>query len=191
MGNLVSIRRWITYGLKRTASKRPCNNYHAPDDTLCSICIDDLFDDISANETTTLICGHRFHTGCIKPWMRLKGTCPFCRRADNTTFPRTVAEVLTGYAEDISLHHTIHEAIVREIERNIMMISNTVFENEAIRLAESINQQHFDSTFGLRDAIMDRSIRVQHAIQRIMLPAMTITNAPTPDEHWEQLEPLL
>ena len=171
MGNRLSCGS-ITYGMKTTASKRPSNDYHASDDTVCAICMDDSFDVESDNKATTLICGHRFHTECIQPWMRHKGTCPFCRRPDNTTFPRTVAEIRRVYSED-----AIHAQIVREMQR-IILSNNHGFQNEEIRLAESIDMERY-----LTD--------LTDAIHRIMLSYPTTANTSTVNERWEQLEPLL
>ncbi|OZJ04970.1 hypothetical protein BZG36_01768 [Bifiguratus adelaidae] len=42
----------------------------------CAICKDEfLLDD----KTTQLPCHHEFHEECIKPWLKVNGTCPVCR----------------------------------------------------------------------------------------------------------------
>ncbi|KAH7348282.1 hypothetical protein BKA65DRAFT_257615 [Rhexocercosporidium sp. MPI-PUGE-AT-0058] len=43
----------------------------------CSICVDDF---VQGEETRMLPCTHRFHPGCIDPWLLdTSGTCPVCR----------------------------------------------------------------------------------------------------------------
>ncbi|KAF7106934.1 hypothetical protein CFC21_107636 [Triticum aestivum] len=47
----------------------------------CPICMEDDDDDNAATgawkETP---CGHRFHGRCVERWLRVKGSCPMCRR---------------------------------------------------------------------------------------------------------------
>jgi len=43
------------------------------DQTMCPICLEELRD------PAALECGHRFHRGCIDPWIQSHGTCPLCR----------------------------------------------------------------------------------------------------------------
>ncbi|KAJ4972246.1 hypothetical protein NE237_005345 [Protea cynaroides] len=42
----------------------------------CSVCLEDF--DIGA-EATEMPCKHRFHNGCILPWLELHSSCPVCR----------------------------------------------------------------------------------------------------------------
>ncbi|XP_030524339.2 E3 ubiquitin-protein ligase SIRP1-like [Rhodamnia argentea] len=42
----------------------------------CSVCLDDLQIGAEAKE---MPCKHRFHTGCILPWLELHSSCPVCR----------------------------------------------------------------------------------------------------------------
>ncbi|KAJ8621711.1 hypothetical protein MRB53_030240 [Persea americana] len=42
----------------------------------CSICLDD-FD--MGSEAKEMPCKHKFHSGCIVPWLELHSTCPVCR----------------------------------------------------------------------------------------------------------------
>ena len=43
----------------------------------CTICLEDLDKNSSVS---VLKCGHEFHTSCIKDWMKIKKTCPICRK---------------------------------------------------------------------------------------------------------------
>lgn len=43
----------------------------------CTICLDSLEKN---NSVATLECGHEFHNCCIKDWMKIKKTCPICRK---------------------------------------------------------------------------------------------------------------
>lgn len=42
----------------------------------CSVCLDDF--EIGA-EAKEMPCKHKFHTGCILPWLELHSSCPVCR----------------------------------------------------------------------------------------------------------------
>jgi hypothetical protein len=46
-------------------------------DEECTICLDSLNNN---NKVSTLKCGHKFHNCCIKNWMKIKKTCPICRK---------------------------------------------------------------------------------------------------------------
>ena len=42
----------------------------------CSICMEE-----NSHETTVgLDCGHFFHKKCLTDWIRIRGSCPMCRR---------------------------------------------------------------------------------------------------------------
>ncbi|XP_052192717.1 probable E3 ubiquitin-protein ligase RHY1A [Diospyros lotus] len=43
----------------------------------CSICLENF---LEGDELLCLTCGHRFHSGCLYPWVRTCGDCPYCRR---------------------------------------------------------------------------------------------------------------
>eukprot|EP01052_Picozoa_sp_SAG31_P004876 SAG31_NODE_207_length_20316_cov_20.465400_6_plen_575_part_00 len=54
----------------------------------CSVCHEPCFDTVNQCLTTgahkschvtTFPCGHKFHTGCILPWLARSNTCPTCR----------------------------------------------------------------------------------------------------------------
>jgi len=50
---------------------------------LCPICLTETVDVKGAffsMSSTTLECGHRFHSRCIDRWMATQDTCPCCRR---------------------------------------------------------------------------------------------------------------
>ncbi|XP_010257723.1 PREDICTED: E3 ubiquitin-protein ligase RING1-like [Nelumbo nucifera] len=42
----------------------------------CSVCLDDLEIGTEAKE---MPCKHKFHSGCILPWLKLHSSCPICR----------------------------------------------------------------------------------------------------------------
>ncbi|KAL6964086.1 hypothetical protein U1Q18_035142 [Sarracenia purpurea var. burkii] len=43
----------------------------------CSICLDSF---LEGDELICLPCAHRFHSGCLDPWIQTCGDCPYCRR---------------------------------------------------------------------------------------------------------------
>ncbi|KAJ8768887.1 hypothetical protein K2173_023882 [Erythroxylum novogranatense] len=43
----------------------------------CGICLENF---MKGDELIRLPCGHRFHSACLDPWIRICGDCPFCRR---------------------------------------------------------------------------------------------------------------
>ena len=55
-------------------------------DLECSICMSDA---IGQGAMLTL-CGHRFHAGCIMPWLSSHNTCPNCRQIAIPTSPAPV-----------------------------------------------------------------------------------------------------
>lgn len=46
------------------------------DNMQCSVCLDDLEMGTEAKE---MPCKHKFHSGCILPWLELHSSCPVCR----------------------------------------------------------------------------------------------------------------
>ncbi|XP_050364322.1 probable E3 ubiquitin-protein ligase RHY1A [Argentina anserina] len=44
----------------------------------CSICLESF---MNGDELICLPCAHRFHATCLGPWVRIRGDCPYCRRA--------------------------------------------------------------------------------------------------------------
>ncbi|KAG6538126.1 uncharacterized RING finger protein P32A8.03c-like [Zingiber officinale] len=46
------------------------------EDSSCSICLDDFE---VMTQALAMPCGHSFHEGCLKEWLRRKNSCPLCR----------------------------------------------------------------------------------------------------------------
>ncbi|KAH0449887.1 hypothetical protein IEQ34_020579 [Dendrobium chrysotoxum] len=42
----------------------------------CSVCLESFQE---GDGLLRLLCGHRFHTACLEPWLRTCGDCPYCR----------------------------------------------------------------------------------------------------------------
>ena len=49
--------------------------YHDPE---CAVCQEDY---AGTDEKFTLLCGHEFHTGCVRQWFEVSHRCPLCRRS--------------------------------------------------------------------------------------------------------------
>ena len=45
----------------------------------CSICLEDIGDDVPQEYRTILSCDHEFHPACILKWFEHKTSCPTCR----------------------------------------------------------------------------------------------------------------
>lgn len=58
-----------------TKCGQPYCGAHLPSSE-CSVCMELS---LAKAGSTLLHCGHRFHTGCIGPWLRQHDTCPVCR----------------------------------------------------------------------------------------------------------------
>ena len=48
-----------------------------PKDGICAICTDEARE---GDQWKTLTCDHKFHPGCIDPWLSQHPTCPLCRK---------------------------------------------------------------------------------------------------------------
>jgi hypothetical protein len=71
--------------LQLIARKEKPIHMNNDEDTDCSIC---LLSGHSENPLSTTLCGHKFHKGCIQPWIAKHKNCPICRRS--------VVEVVTN-----------------------------------------------------------------------------------------------
>ncbi|KAI4973783.1 hypothetical protein ZWY2020_041564 [Hordeum vulgare] len=77
---------------------------HAPSDGHdCPICMED--DDVDDDAATAsprawreTPCGHRFHKQCVERWLRVKGSCPMCRR-QVVTMPATRSPSNAGFSD--------------------------------------------------------------------------------------------
>lgn len=51
-------------------------------DQICSICTDEF---VVNDMLAVLQCGHSYHQTCIKGWLPIKASCPFCRAEVKTS----------------------------------------------------------------------------------------------------------
>ncbi|KAI8081887.1 uncharacterized protein B0P05DRAFT_452764, partial [Gilbertella persicaria] len=61
-----------------TLPKRPLTDKEKSQETDCAVCKDHFELD---EQVIELPCQHIFHDDCIKPWLKLNGTCPVCRHS--------------------------------------------------------------------------------------------------------------
>ena len=64
-----------------TLSKVAVTEKDVTDHSACSICLTDATMEEVEKQTELyqLQCGHKFHQGCLNPWMTTADTCPVCR----------------------------------------------------------------------------------------------------------------
>lgn len=60
--------------MKEAVEALPCTRIEVA--LICAVCLDDFEIGTEAKE---LPCRHKFHGGCILPWLELHSTCPVCR----------------------------------------------------------------------------------------------------------------
>lgn len=84
IGELIPRKDGINSSPLRAASKHQVLSVHKssssgnlPDE--CSICFEDMKNNLHGSVTMLEPCGHTFHTVCIKQWFIEKRDCPFCR----------------------------------------------------------------------------------------------------------------
>lgn len=46
---------------------------------ICSICLDNLYDEEEHKEIIKIKCNHMFHKECLEPWLRKQRNCPLCK----------------------------------------------------------------------------------------------------------------
>ena len=59
-------------------------------DTTCLICLEDFSS--SRQHRSTLHCGHKFHSKCLRLWFKKQNTCPLCRTRISTLNGKEVKE---------------------------------------------------------------------------------------------------
>jgi hypothetical protein len=50
-------------------------------DDICTICLEKVQD--GSPRTKVILCGHKFHRRCLKPWAKICNSCPICRKSIN------------------------------------------------------------------------------------------------------------
>ncbi|URE46372.1 E3 ubiquitin-protein ligase [Musa troglodytarum] len=66
----------------------------------CLVCLEDF--DISA-EAREMPCKHKFHAGCILPWLELHSSCPICRFQMPTE--ESTCSSAGGNGDGVGVHH--------------------------------------------------------------------------------------
>ena len=154
----------------------------------CIICIDD-----SDDERSTLQCGHRFHTECVKPWMERWQTCPLCRKRDTITFPPISCHSNCLISINHVSPNTFSSRVVDSLEATIMRMMEEHLTNHN-RLVNTYNQHQqpppFIGPITYQDAVARRNLQIENGILISQIsPPRQITD--NDDHQWEQLEPIL
>ena len=50
---------------------------------VCSICLDNLYDEEECKEIIKIKCNHMFHKECLEPWLIKQRNCPLCKTKIN------------------------------------------------------------------------------------------------------------
>lgn len=204
MGNRISsftdyvLQEWVTLA----ASEKKLRASFLDD--VCVICIDD-----SDDKRTTLQCGHRFHTECVKTWMETRQTCPLCRQRDSITFPPISCFANCRCSSQASTFARPSRRTSQMVYNGIQSTDTTptiltyrsferLFENELRDLENTLNERlrppPFIGPITLQDAIARRNLQIENGTQRMM--TQNIFSPPrrdteNDDDRWEQLEPIL
>ena len=88
----------------------------------CSICIESL------NKTTTLLCGHIFHSNCINQWITYNKKCPLCR--DQISYSPD-GGVKTGYIFQIKCLETKLFKKQVSYEKEMTLMRNKYLKEES------------------------------------------------------------
>ena len=59
-------------GAARVCARAVARDHH----TACAVCLQEL---VASTLAVRLRCGHAFHEGCVRTWLKEKHTCPTCR----------------------------------------------------------------------------------------------------------------
>ena len=68
---------WMYHQIKKCYQKRTRITRHTDEDTMCTICLEDVE---YGTKAVTLECRHAFHPDCITPWIEENNRCPNCNQ---------------------------------------------------------------------------------------------------------------
>merc|ERR1712098_238449 len=96
------VRKQVVESLRSNATKKRRRNpsSKAPDGSECSVCYEPI-ETTDARPSTTLLCGHVFHSDCVEKWLERSGSCPFCRQPVDVAF-WTAAKAAEAIAESMA-----------------------------------------------------------------------------------------
>ncbi|CDS05861.1 hypothetical protein LRAMOSA08389 [Lichtheimia ramosa] len=89
---------------------RKLNQKEVADKEDCAVCKDEYASD---DHVIELECAHVFHPDCIKPWLKINGTCPVCRK------------VIDGTKNDKQKSNS-HQHATRDRASNFSASTNTI-----------------------------------------------------------------
>lgn len=128
---------------------------HNPTVQQCSICFDDI--DLKDDCTQTM-CGHLFHTKCLKDWNKMNQNCPNCRtglftkdiHVNNTLIYnmillKTALNIENVFPENIETYYNfkLKQSIRMQKELDFLKSCETkVIADMALNVVEAINENN-------------------------------------------------
>ena len=121
-------------------------------DKACSICLEEFE---VGGEVREMPCKHKFHSGCIENWLRVKGLCPLCR----FVMPMEEDEEEGRASMDVVYHQRVEEEGGREsmdvVDHQQEGGRESMEHVEEEEGRESIHQHEFWVHFVFVDSSMD------------------------------------
>ncbi|KAM6162788.1 E3 ubiquitin-protein ligase TTC3 [Erethizon dorsatum] len=101
----------VTTGPSTTTKEQRTEDFPAPGANACEICRE-VF---KSKNMRVLKCGHKFHKGCFKQWLKGHGTCPTCRDGALLTEEHRIV----AYAVCVTSPHTAGGSLRRGFSREV------------------------------------------------------------------------
>ena len=84
---------------------------------ICSICLENIKEDVPDLYKGKLVCNHEFHPMCILEWFKHSNTCPICRNSQvseehpiETNIMSLIVNLREHFSDDLSTSSIIQNA---------------------------------------------------------------------------------